>query len=234
MWKSFAAVIVVGSIGVAHADEPTLGEAPAAEEQPAAADPAAEQPAPPLVEEPARVVPPSAYAPRRARPVVEQTAAEPYETPPLSAGRLVGEAAIGGLFALGGGIGGAFVGYQLEMNNGCGGEFCGLAGAALGGVAGMALITPVGVYMVGNTDGQTGSLGATIGGSVVGTLVGIAAVGVSQNEAGVVMLFAGPVIGSMIGFNATRKYVEGHRARNWAPVANASQGNASLGLVGRF
>jgi hypothetical protein len=233
MWK-LVAVVFVALTSVAHAQmpEPTVDEpVPADASAEATVDATAQPPA--VNEQLPWLAPPSSSYPQRAQPVAAQSD-HSYETPPLSGGRLLGEAFVGGLFGAGGILGGGYVGYKLETSGGCGGEYCGLGGAVLGGVVGLAFVTPVGVYMIGNTDGQTGSLGATIGGSVIGTLVGIGAAAASQNEAGVVLLLAGPLVGSMVGFNATRKYVVGHNARKWAPVANVSQGNTSFGVVGRF
>ena len=235
MKKLLVAVMLAGSISVAHAQmpEPTPAE-PAA---PLVEEPAIEPPAQAGDGEAVAIRPPSSYAPMQPTRSVagSETAREPDETPPLSGGRLFGELALGSLFSAGGIVGGAYIGYGIETRNGCNGEWCGLGGLVLGGVAGLTFVTPIGVYLVGSSNGQTGSLGATISGSVVGTLLGLAALGVSEgSEAGAVLLLAGPVVGSMIGFNVTRKYDKGHKARNWAPVASASNGNTSLGVVGRF
>jgi hypothetical protein len=227
MVKPLVAVALVASVTslgtVARADE--LAPAQTAE---APAEPPPEPAAPALA-------PPSSYQPiaQPAPPPVRDSYVSD-ETPPLSGVRLVGELAVGSLFAVGGGIGGAYLGFGLEISSGCDGEFCGLGGAVLGGVAGLTFVTPIGVYLVGSSEGQTGSFAATLGGSALGTLAGIVAVAAADSEAGVAMLFAGPVVGSMIGFNLTRKYVDGHKPRNWVPVANVSHGNTSLGVVGRF
>jgi hypothetical protein len=234
MWKTVVALTLLGSIRVAHAQmpEPSVDEPAPVVEQPSEPTPAqagdTESP---------DIRPPSSYTPAPAvYPPTRETYNEPEETPPLSGGRLIGEVAIGGLFGAGGIVAGAYIGFGLETQGGCNGEFCGLGGAIVGGAAGLAFVTPLGVYLVGSSDGQTGSLGATIGGSVIGTLVGIAAAaGANENEGlALTFLAAGPIVGSMIGFNATRKYAPGHKAANWMPVASTSRGNTSLGLVGRF
>jgi hypothetical protein len=222
------AFALVGSFGVAHAQmpEPSPAEAPPPViETPPTAEPPADNAEAPLVR------PPSSYASQPDR----DRSDEYDETPPISGGRLVGEALIGGVFSVGGAIGGAYVGYSVETQDGCHQELCGLGGAIVGGIAGLAFVTPLGVYMVGSADGQTGSFAATLGGSLVGTLAGIVAVGASEGEDGsLVLLVAGPVVGSMIGFNLTRKYDEGHKRRNWAPVASVTHGNTTFGLVGQF
>jgi hypothetical protein len=216
MSKLAIAVVLVASTSTAFADivEPTQEPDPAAEEAP--------KPDP-------RIVAPAMVAP---------TADDEPRTPPLTSGHLAGELLLGGLFAVGGTIGGGFVGFQLETSNGCHSEFCGLGGALLGGAVGLTFVTPVGVYLAGDTDGQTGSLGATIGGSVIGSVLGIAVAAGAGEDAAVVggtLLIAGPVVGSMIGFNLTRKYDASHkRKRQWAPVASASSGSSSFGVVGTF
>jgi hypothetical protein len=214
MVKTLAAVIMVASVGVAHA-----GEAPQAVDQ-----------------EGLPVQPPSMVQPRPPGAIQPTPEVDDYadETPPSSGGKLVGEALFGGLLGAGGIIAGAYIGYGLETSDGCHSEFCGFGGAILGGTIGMTLAVPAGVYVIGSTGGETGSFGATLGGSVLGTLVGIGAVAATQNEAGGVIFFAAPLAGAMIGFNATRRYERGHRARNWAPVASATHGTTSFGVVGRF
>lgn len=157
------------------------------------------------------------------------------ETPPISGTRLAGEALLGGLFAVGGGIGGAYMGFAIETAGDCNGEFCGLGGIILGGAIGLTFATPVGVYLAGSHSGETGSLGATIGGSVLGSLVGIGAAAAAESEASVVLLVAGPVVGSMIGFNATRRYDRPRpRQPRWVPVASATHERATFGLAGSF
>lgn len=166
------------------------------------------------------------------RPVVEEAV---DTAPPLSGNRVVGEALLGGLFAVGGAVGGAYLGASIELSNGCSGEFCGLGGAVLGGAAGLAFVTPLGVYLAGNTNGETGSFGATLGGSVLGTLAGIGLAAASQDE-GVALaaLAIGPVAGSMIGFNLTRRYDQPKRRTQWVPVASSTHGTTSLGVLGTF
>jgi hypothetical protein len=185
-----------------------------------------------VVEPTVELQPPSSVEPS---PVLapETPAAEP-DVPPMSPGRLTGEALLGGLFAVGGGIGGGYIGMSLELANGCNGEFCGLGGAVLGGLTGLTLAAPVGVYLAGSHGGQTASFGATLGGSVLGSLAGIAATAATEGK-GAPMLLIGPVVGSMIGFNVTRKYDNSHRKhRTWAPVASVSSGNSTFGVAGAF
>jgi hypothetical protein len=227
MFKPLVALTIACTVATAQADvvepTPTLDQ-PAPIEEPAAASVDFENIA---------VKPPSSYAPQ---PLPEGgSGGDADETPPVSGARLFGELAVGGLFAVGGGVGGAVLGFGLETNGGCHSEFCGLGGIVIGGIAGLAFVTPVGVYLVGSAGDETGSFAATLGGSVLGTLAGIAAAaGSGEEDAAAVLLVAGPVLGSMAGFNLTRKYDPSHKRRNWAPVASVSHGNTSFGVVGRF
>jgi len=221
MHKTLVATLLVGMLGTAHADDEP--QAPAAQH----ADDEWPTLAPRLSYTPAAPAPEPAPRDRS-----DETAAVD-ETPPLSGGRLVGEALVGGLFAGGGGIGGAFLGAGLELAGGCHSEFCGLGGAIIGGVVGVTFVTPVGVYLVGSADGQTGSLGATIGGSALGALLGIAAVA-GSGEAALPALVIAPLVGSMIGFNATRSYDRPHRKHKVIPVASVANGNTSFGVAGLF
>jgi hypothetical protein len=166
------------------------------------------------------------------RPVVEETV---DTLPPLSGNRVLGEALLGGLFAVGGTVGGAYLGASIELSNGCDGELCGLGGAILGGAAGLAFVTPLGVYLVGSTNGETGSFGATLGGSVLGTLAGIGLAAASQDEGvALVALAIGPVAGSIIGFNLTRKYDRPRPRSQWTPVASATHERTTFGIMGSF
>ena len=76
-----------------------------------------------------------------------------------------------------------------------------------------SLISAVGVYLVGNTGDQIGSVGLTLGSCAVGAAVAFA-IGV-QNIAGewhidnrvlFAIFFAAPTLGAIVGYNLTRKY----------------------------
>src|SRR5262245_33834416 len=95
----------------------------------------------------------------------------PDEPPPLSAPRIGGEVLVGGLFGFGGALAGAGLGFVAST--GCRGEFCRLGYAALGGYVGYVVAAPLGVYVVGRTNGQTGSVGATLGGSALCAVFGL-------------------------------------------------------------
>ncbi len=155
--------------------------------------------------------------------------------PPLSVPTIIGEIFIGGLFESGGAIAGGFIGYNIETGNGCTGDWCGLGGLAVGGLVGAALAAPVGVYLVGSTNDTTGSFGAALGGSALGTLAGLGVFAVTDwSEVGGAALIAGPVVGATIGFNVTRTRTHRERPRAWVPVAGTAHGVTSLGVAGWF
>ncbi|MBM3242650.1 hypothetical protein FJZ31_40840 [Candidatus Poribacteria bacterium] len=70
---------------------------------------------------------------------------------------------------------------------------------------GISLGSSIGVYIVGNIGDETGSFLATLGGSMLGEVVGFAATYTTGAPGLLVMLF-GPPIGATIGFNKTRRY----------------------------
>lgn len=162
---------------------------------------------------------------------------EPEGPPPLSGGRVLGEFLLGGVTGAVGVVGGAYIGYGLETSGGCGGEWCGIGGMIVGGFVGYTLAAPIGVYAVGSSGDQTGSFGWTYGGSLIGGGVGIL-LAASGSEGGAVLGLASPLIGAMIGFNATRRYKERPaRPRNprvWTPTASVSSNVSTFGIAGNF
>lgn len=169
------------------------------------------------------------------RPLPSATDIPEDATPPLSVPTIVGELFVGGLFETGGAFAGGFIGYSIDTANGCTGFVCGAASIAIGGLTGAALAAPVGVYLVGSTNGETGSFGATLGGSALATLVGLGVFAVTDwSGVGGAVLIAAPTVGATIGFNATRTYTRRERPRAWVPVAGSAHGVTSLGVAGRF
>jgi len=75
-------------------------------------------------------------------------------------------------------------------------------------IIGLSLGSAVGVSLVGNIGDAKGSFPATLGGSFIGLLVGIATL--TSGSGDWWPLLAGPPIGATIGFNMTRGY--------WEPV----------------
>jgi hypothetical protein len=169
--------------------------------------------------------------------------------PPLSGGRLGGEFLLGAAAGIGGGFLGAVIGVGVTKD-GCEGEdWCGLGGAIVGGYIGAVLAPPMAVYLVGASGDQTGSVGATFGGALLGGAVGLAAgigVGRANTELGVGVAMAGPVVGAMVGFNLSRRYkvsasppavgslitVDRGRVALGAPIVIGGHGVVGLSLAG--
>lgn len=177
---------------------------------------------------PTTLSPPS-LTPVSAPPVAAEMPSD--ETPPISGGRLAGELLVGGAFVIGGGLGGGFLGYSLETAGGCNSEFCGLGGAVIGAFLGGTLAAPLGVYLIGTYGNETGSLGAAYAGSLLGGLAGIAIVAAADEEDLILpVMITMPVVGSMIGFNLTRRY----KNVRVTPVAQSGTGQTIFGLAGQF
>jgi len=124
---------------------------------------------------------------------------------------------LGAAAGIGGGFLGAVIGVGLTKDSCQGQDFCGLGGAIVGGYIGATLAPPLVVYAVGAYGDQTGSLAATYGGALLGGALGLAAgIGIGQKNGalGFAVAMAGPVVGSTVGFNLTRRY----RAERPAPV----------------
>lgn len=144
-------------------------------------------------------------------------------TPELSGGRLVGEVLLGGLAGTGGLFLGGLIGAGLCFDDG--GEFACLGSVVIGAYIGGVLAVPLGVYAVGASGDQDGSLGSAILGSVLGSAIGFGSLLIGE-ELGVALLITGPPIGAMIGFNSTRRW---DRAPSTA-LLSVSGGDVALGL----
>ena len=180
--------------------------------------------------------------------------------PPLSAGRIIGEVLGGAAAATGGAFVGGLIGYSVACTNACS-TSTNETGIGIGALMGGTLALGVGVWAVGDGDGQTGSVGAAVGGGVAGLLAGtlLAALtsdliqGTSYNSTTrtvgetleVVFVLGGPIGGSLLGFNLTRRYVsggvgslvrvDGGRVAVGVPVAVPTATGATLSVVsGRF
>jgi len=172
---------------------------------PAAPDPAAPDPDP--AAPPRDPSPELRFAPPSLTPLIAP--ASPAE-PPLDGGRMVGETLVGAGVGFVGMVLGGAAGVGIECSGGCPGEFGGLGGAIIGGAIGGVVGIGTGVYLIGNAGDQTGSYGATIGGALLGaTLGGLVAAGFANanlDTAAGISAVAGPFVGALIGFNATRRW----------------------------
>lgn len=173
--------------------------------------------------------------PEHQEPIASSPEAYPEVTkraePSSRTGRIVGELLLGGIAELGVGIIGALAGCAFDRSSS---SFGCLGGALVGGLIGMQVGTTLGVWGVGWLLDGDGSIGAVIGGQLVGTLLGIAAAAVLQGSSlGAVLFFALPVVGAIVGFEATS-----NASRREATVAPAlgmdAGGRPSVGLQGAF
>jgi hypothetical protein len=97
----------------------------------------------------APLTPPSAVAPSAEPPPPAKRG-----TPPLSAGRVLGEIMVGGLAGIGGAYLGGYLGYATCTDHG--GEWSCVGNVLIGGYAGGIIAMSLGVYAVGSIDDQGG------------------------------------------------------------------------------
>ena len=147
-------------------------------------------------------------------------------TPELSGGRLLGEVLLGGLAGTGGLFVGGLIGAGLCSDDG--GDFSCLGSVLIGAYIGGVLAVPLGVYAVGASGDQDGSLGSAILGSVLGSAVGFGSLLIGE-ELGVALLITGPPIGAMIGFNSSRRWDRAPTPKGTA-LLSLRDGELALGL----
>jgi len=144
-------------------------------------------------------------------------------TPELSGGRIIGEVLLGGLAGTGGLFLGGLIGAGLCLDDG--GEFACLGSVVIGAYIGGVLAVPLGVYAVGASGDQDGSLGSTILGSVLGSALGFGSLLISE-EIGVALLVTGPPIGAVVGFNRSRRWDQ----TAGTPRLSVRGGDVALGI----
>ncbi len=126
--------------------------------------------------------------------------------PPASVKRFAGEILFGLVVGSSGALVGALLGNGLCF--GGGGEEGGsclpslIGGAYVGAIA----TIPLGVRTVGHAGDQTGSLGMTYLGSLIGGLGGLLMLANGRDDITAIGLILAPPIGATIGFNMTRRY----------------------------
>lgn len=127
-----------------------------------------------------------------------------HDKPPLRVGKIFSEFLIGELCAVMSGFTCAFLLAQLTETNGLGAVYTGL----VGGVIGITIGSAFGVYQAGSNDIETGSFFATLGGSIIGTVVALYPLFQQSNidQINPFLLLTSPTIGAIIGFNCTNKY----------------------------
>jgi hypothetical protein len=149
-----------------------------------------------------------------------------WEKPPLRVGRILGEILAGGALGLALGYGGAYLGYLIA-----GGEDEGLewaSGLIIGGSLGATIGTALGVYTVGCIGDETGSLGATFLGSILGVGLGWVALLVGEESILTYISIAIPPISACVGFNMTRRYK--FSSSSGRALLNFREGQMSLGI----
>jgi hypothetical protein len=162
---------------------------------------------------------------------------ETFTRAPLAL-RLLSETAFGGLGAVGGWFAGNLIGSALctaPANSGAGA--C-ISEFVYGGIAGAALVLPLGVWLGGNIAHGTGSLVSTYLGGLVGAAAGGLLVAVS-GSIGVLLTLgvALPLIGSIIGYETSMSGMtysmkgEGTRLQ---PLLSVSPHGGFVGLGGHF
>jgi hypothetical protein len=152
--------------------------------------------------------------------VASPAVAQRVERPPLSAARVAGEAVVGAYTAIGGYYIGRYVGNSIgDLMKGAS-ENARSRLATTGAWTGAVVGSAAGVYGIGNIDGQTGSVPATLGGAAAGAMTAwlldrmlLAGRRADPSQAGsqVRWLEASlesllPSIGATIGFNSSRRF----------------------------
>jgi len=122
---------------------------------------------------------------------------------PLNAKKICKEFIIGELFGLGGSLIGMSIGPAFAPKN----EGLGtLSYVYIGWYFGYVIGVPLGVYIAGNDQYEEGSYLATLGGSILGGLIGVCTFFTLENkDIGAYLSLLCPPIGSLIGFNLSRK-----------------------------
>ena len=152
--------------------------------------------------------------------------------------RLLSETAFGGLGILGGWYAGSMIGSALctaPANSGAGA--C-ISEFVYGGIAGAALVLPLGVWLGGNLADGTGNLGSTYLGGIVGAAAGGLVMAVSGgNGALLVIGLALPLLGSIIGYETSTlgmMYSMKGGGTRLQPLLSVSPHGGFVGLGGRF
>jgi hypothetical protein len=128
--------------------------------------------------------------------------------PPASFARVSGELLLGVVVGAGGALIGALLGNGLCIggetdefgSRNCDNSLIG--GAYVGAIA----TIPLGVRSVGSSGNQTGSLGMTYLGSLVGGVGGLLMLANGHDKITALGLIFAPPVGAVIGFNMTRRY----------------------------
>ena len=126
------------------------------------------------------------------------------QKPPVKTETLALEFLCGGACGFVGSIVCGYAGYALSQPDDE--WFSGLAGAAIGLMVGNIVGSSLGVYWVGTAGDHTGSYKASLLGSIIGIIPGIAGAAIDVPAIGYIFFYGFPTLGGMIGFNHTRRY----------------------------
>ncbi len=154
------------------------------------------------------------------------TASTSTEVPLTTAG-LLGQFVVGGLGSIVGGFGGLILADKL-CDDGGNPDACfgpALMGIFIGGSLGFG----VGVYFGGSLGAQTGSFVTTMLGAALGSAIPFLAAQVSDQSAASAVLLVAPMVGALVGFNATRRW----KRRDGVAVGSLLRqdgGQVSLGI----
>ncbi len=169
---------------------------------------------------------PGAFPMRPPELVLREVRAEP----PASVGRISGEILFGMVVGTGGALIGALIGGGLciggeesEFDRNC--DASTIGGAYLGAIA----TIPLGVRAVGAAGDQTGSLGMTYLGSLIGGVGGLLMLANGRENVTILGMVLAPPLGAMIGFNMTRRY-RPRRVPVTGALLSVGGGTASLGV----
>jgi len=152
------------------------------------------------------------------------------EKPPLRIERIGGEILAGGGLGIVGalGLGAAGVGIGALLG-GDDGEGAIIVGMAIGGGLGYSIGSALGVYLVGDTANETGSLIATFLGGLLGTgLSFVASVTIGDEVPDVIYFIPVPPIIACIAFNMTRRYTS--KPASVSALLNFREGQMTLGI----
>ncbi len=127
------------------------------------------------------------------------------KVPQQKTGKIFGELLFGSIGSFGFGYIGAVIGASLTTQEGW---FSGWIEAALGYLIGSTLGSSIGVYMIGVSGDETGSFGTTLGGSILGTGIGIGLLYMTAEnnaEMGFISFTLAQSAGATIAYNASAR-----------------------------
>lgn len=120
-------------------------------------------------------------------------------------GKIIGEVLLGSIGSISVGAFGAITGFSMANDEGW---FAGYKEAILGYVIGSTLGSSLGVCIIGTSGNETGSFGTTLGGSILGTAIGIGLLYISVEDnatMGFISFTLAQSAGATIAFNVSAR-----------------------------